>query len=109
MHTATFTQFRNNASYFLDLAEQGESIVIIRHGKPVAELKPIVANKIPSWKSAGLELSVPGMSASAEILAQREQERDFVSFFRNSPLCGLDLSLERDASFMRNIDLDDNK
>ncbi len=109
MQTTTFTEFRNNASHYLDLAEQGESIVIIRHGKPVAELKPIDSQKkIPSWKTAGLNLSVPGVSLSDEIIKQRREEKeDFVSFFRNSPLCGVDLSIERDTSSTREIDLGD--
>ncbi|MFA6036562.1 MAG: type II toxin-antitoxin system Phd/YefM family antitoxin [Legionellales bacterium] len=75
MQTTTFTEFRNNASHYLNLAEQGESIVIIRHGKPIAELKPIASNqKTPSWKSAGLDISIPGVSLSAEILKQRKEE-----------------------------------
>lgn len=77
MQTTTFTEFRNNASHYLDLAEQGESIVIIRHGKPIAELKPIASNqKTPSWKSPGLNISIPDVSLSAEILKQRKEEKN---------------------------------
>ncbi len=51
--------------------------MIIRHGKPIAELKPIDSNKkIPSWKSPGLNISIPNVSLSAEILKQRMEEKN---------------------------------
>lgn len=76
MQTTTVTEFRNNASHYLDLAEQGESIVIIRHGKSIAELKPIASSQTPSWKSPGLNISIPDVSLSAEILEQRKEEKN---------------------------------
>ena len=40
---------------------------------------------------------------------QMFEKEDVVSFFRRSPLCGIDLALERDKSPMRDINLDDKE
>jgi len=47
------SEFRANTSAMIDLVEKGETVRILRHGKPVAELVPMpaeVASKVPSWK-----------------------------------------------------------
>lgn len=41
MHTLPLSEFRANASAMLDLVEKGETIRIMRHGKPVADLVPV--------------------------------------------------------------------
>lgn len=41
MHTLPLSEFRANASAMLDLVEQGETVRIMRHGKPVADLVPV--------------------------------------------------------------------
>lgn len=53
MHIIALSEFRANASATIDLVEQGETVRILRHGKPVAQLVPVVAEepaRIPSWK-----------------------------------------------------------
>jgi prevent-host-death family protein len=53
MHTLALSEFRANASAMIDLVEKGETVRILRHGKPVAELVPIKADvpaKVPHWK-----------------------------------------------------------
>lgn len=53
MHIIALSEFRAHASAMIDLVEQGETVRILRHGKPVAELvpaKPAAPEKIPSWK-----------------------------------------------------------
>lgn len=53
MHTIALSEFRAHASAMIDLVEQGETVRILRHGKPVAELvplKPDMPVKMPSWK-----------------------------------------------------------
>ena len=70
MHSLPLSEFRANVSAMLDLVEQGETVRILRHGKPVAELVPVVdktaePDHVPSWKrpfepvvlSAGASLS----------------------------------------------------
>ncbi|MEX2049245.1 MAG: type II toxin-antitoxin system prevent-host-death family antitoxin [Gemmatimonadota bacterium] len=41
MKTATITEVRNGLSAFLDRVRQGESIVILDRGTPVARLEPV--------------------------------------------------------------------
>ena len=53
MHTIALSEFRANASAMIDLVERGETVRILRHGKPVAELVPAkatLADAVPSWK-----------------------------------------------------------
>lgn len=74
MRSITFTEFRKNASALISKVENGEIIQLIRHGKPVAEIKP-VKNKgkiLPSWKKPGLRLTIKGASLTEAILQERE-------------------------------------
>ena len=53
MHTIPLSEFRANTSAMIDLVEKGETVRILRHGKPVAELVPVKAEagaRVPSWK-----------------------------------------------------------
>lgn len=78
MRTITFTEFRKNASSFFSAVEKGEIIIVLRHGKPVAEIKPIVKETaVPSWKTPGLRLSIKGANLSAAIMEERELENIF--------------------------------
>ena len=36
MRQVSFTEFRRNAASLFDSVEQGETIVVLRHGKPIA-------------------------------------------------------------------------
>jgi prevent-host-death family protein len=77
MHTVPLSEFRANASAMIDLVEQGETVRILRHGKPVAELVPVkadVAAQVPSYKRPFeplLQLP-PGYSAVKALLDERD-------------------------------------
>lgn len=73
MKTITFTEFRRHTSSLLAEVEEGETLIILRHGKPIAEIKPFSAdgNKIPAWKQPGIKLEYPGAELSTAILAER--------------------------------------
>lgn len=79
MHTLPLSEFRAQISAMVDLVEQGETVLILRHGKPVAELRPAqMASKSgdrrPSWKQAFEPVVLPtGKSFSQAVLAEREQ------------------------------------
>jgi len=74
MKTMTFTEFRQNATSCLNAVEDGESIRILRHGKPIADLVPVKEEKkIPSWKREIDRLVIPGVSLSQEIIKEREE------------------------------------
>ncbi|MFA6034126.1 MAG: type II toxin-antitoxin system prevent-host-death family antitoxin [Myxococcota bacterium] len=74
MTTVSFTEFRQHASGLLSEVEKGETVVILRHGKPIAELVPIQASSdgTPSWKRPALRLEVTGAQLSGLIVEERE-------------------------------------
>ena len=52
VHILPLSEFRANASAMLDLVERGETVRIMRHGKPVADLVPVRAEggQAPSYQ-----------------------------------------------------------
>jgi antitoxin (DNA-binding transcriptional repressor) of toxin-antitoxin stability system len=84
MQPVQFTEFRNNASKYLDMVEQsGETIQILRSGKLVAQLVPIMGfkpgeiRKTPSWKNPSWKplptLNPTGPSVFDMLLEDRTQ------------------------------------
>jgi prevent-host-death family protein len=80
MHILPLSEFRANAAAMIDLVERGETVRILRHGKPVAELVPVRADTVsalPSYKKPFeplLQLP-PGYSAVQDLLDERENAR----------------------------------
>lgn len=76
MKTVTFTEFRKHASGVLSDVEKGESFLVLRHGKPIAEISPPSTEHPaqPSWKRPALRLTVKGVSLSSTILEERRRE-----------------------------------
>ncbi len=74
MRTITFTDFRKKASSFITEVEHGETLILFRRGKPVAEVVPFSdeALKKPSWKKPGIRLQIKGSDLSSAILQERE-------------------------------------
>ncbi|MBV5326148.1 MAG: type II toxin-antitoxin system Phd/YefM family antitoxin [Chlorobium sp.] len=76
MKTITFTEFRKNASSFVSEVEHGEVLILLRRGKPVAEVIPFSdeVRRTPSWKKPGVRLQIQGSNLSAAIIEEREAE-----------------------------------
>ena len=76
MKTLTFTEFRKHASGVLSDVEKGECFLVLRHGKPIAEICPPSAEHAaqPSWKRPRPRLTIKGASLSATILEERKRE-----------------------------------
>jgi prevent-host-death family protein len=76
MKTITFTDFRKKASGFITEVEHGESMLILRRGRPVAEVVPFTdkLKRTPSWKQPGINLQIRGSDLSSAILQERESE-----------------------------------
>ena len=74
MKMIQFTDFRKNASRYLDEVELGETLVLLRPGSPVAEIAPYTekTERIPSWKRPGIRLDIPGAELTKAILEERE-------------------------------------
>lgn len=81
MQTLALSEFRACASAMLDLVEQGETVRILRHGKPVADLVPVKPDapvKIPSWKRTIVPLNyqrADGKTIAQLIIEERENAR----------------------------------
>lgn len=63
MITLPLSEFRANASSTLDLVQQGQTVRIMRHGKPVADLVPVRASAgevdLPNWKRPFTPVQLP--------------------------------------------------
>ncbi|MDF1485591.1 type II toxin-antitoxin system Phd/YefM family antitoxin [Ramlibacter sp. H39-3-26] len=82
MHILPLSEFRANASAMLDLVEKGETVRILRHGKPVADLVPARAEaapvRVPSWKRPIEPLRyqrADGKTLAQLIIEERESAR----------------------------------
>ena len=71
MITLPLSEFRANAASTLDLVQQGQTVRIMRHGKPVADLVPVrenAADRLPSWKQPFAPVQLPaGASLSRAV------------------------------------------
>lgn len=76
MRTITFTEFRKHASDMISAVENGETIVIVRHGRPVANVSP-PTDKMSYWKRPALRLPRKNAGLSSAILEEREHENLF--------------------------------
>ena len=76
MKTITVTDFRKNISSVITQVEQGEQIVILRRGKPVAEISALSKSrtKTPAWQRPLTPLEIEGVSLSAAIIEEREED-----------------------------------
>ncbi|MCB2003669.1 MAG: type II toxin-antitoxin system Phd/YefM family antitoxin [Burkholderiaceae bacterium] len=62
MITLPLSEFRANASSTLDLVQQGQTVRIMRHGKPVADLVPVreqAGDDLPNWKRPFAPVQLP--------------------------------------------------
>jgi prevent-host-death family protein len=72
MRQATFTELRNHAKEYFDIVEAGETLRIVRNGKPIADIIPLPQD-LPSWKRRVAQpLIIDGVSLSRIILEERE-------------------------------------
>ncbi len=78
MHVVALSEFRAHASAMIDLVEKGETVRILRHGKPVAEIiacKSDAPSKVPHWKLPIEPLNIvrrDGKTGAQLIIEERE-------------------------------------
>ena len=71
MTTATITEFRNHIKEYFDTIEaKGEKVVIIRNGKPIAEVSPVEGSRPDRKPITRVKL---GFSLSDELLKDRHE------------------------------------
>lgn len=78
MQTLSLSDFRARASEMLDRVENGETVRILRHGKPVAELVPVRPETVasqPRWKMPvePLRYLKPPSKTGAELIIQERE------------------------------------
>jgi prevent-host-death family protein len=73
MTTVTLTEFRSHVSGMLTRVEHGETLVVLRHGRPIAEVFPAAreGDTPASWKKPALRLTAKGAALSSAILEER--------------------------------------
>jgi prevent-host-death family protein len=71
MRETTVTELRDHAKDYFDAVEGGETVRVLRNGKPIAEIVP-VRSGVPSSKKQGAPLAVKGLSLSREVLSDRD-------------------------------------
>jgi prevent-host-death family protein len=72
MIQATFSELRNHAKQYFDSVESGESVRVLRNGRPIADIVPI-QQELPSWKRRKAQpLVLSGVSLSKILLEERE-------------------------------------
>jgi len=71
MITVSFTELRNHAKKYFDAVDEGETIAVCRHGKPVAMLSPYGERSLDRWKLANPQW-IEGVELSKVILAERQ-------------------------------------
>lgn len=74
MKSVAFTDFRKKASDLITEVEHGETLILLRRGKPVAEIVPFSdkTQRTPAWKLPGIRLRIQGSDLSSAILEERE-------------------------------------
>ncbi|HUU43530.1 MAG TPA: type II toxin-antitoxin system prevent-host-death family antitoxin [Planctomycetota bacterium] len=78
MNTINAKQARKQLGELIDAAERGESVVITRRGKRVAEIGPVRSRrhrKMPDLSEFRASVKVNGRSMSDTVIAMRAEER----------------------------------
>ncbi len=75
MIAAQLSEFRMHTKDYLDRVEEGESVQILRHGKPIAVLIPAAEAPVSRWKTAPplIRLKGKGLSASETLIDERRK------------------------------------
>ncbi|MBL8025697.1 MAG: type II toxin-antitoxin system Phd/YefM family antitoxin [Fibrobacteres bacterium] len=73
MISTAFTEFRKHTAAYLDKVENGDTVVITRHGRPIAEVVAPTDSGSKSWKRKAIRLNIKGASLSKVLLAERSK------------------------------------
>jgi prevent-host-death family protein len=76
MIQANVREAKARLSSYLAKVEQGEEVVILRRGRPVAVLKPLEQpTRLPSLQEFRRKVKVKGLSASETLIRMRRESR----------------------------------
>lgn len=72
MRQVSFTEVRNHAKAYFDQVQAGETVRVLRNGKPIADIVPIQPD-LPSWKRHQVQpLILEGVTLSRLIIEERD-------------------------------------
>jgi prevent-host-death family protein len=72
MVKVTQTELRNHIRKYLDQVEQGETLQVLRNGKPIATVLPQRMSNKEYWRNVK-PLDIKGVSLSRAIIEEREK------------------------------------
>lgn len=74
MTTIAVAEFNRDTATLLSRVEDGESLLIMRNGKPIARVLPAkkLQKGLPGWKRKAVRLKVNGFDLSKTIIESRE-------------------------------------
>jgi prevent-host-death family protein len=76
MIQANVREAKARLSSYLAKVEQGEEVVILRRGRPIAVLKPLEQpTRLPSLQEFRRKVKVKGLSASETLIRMRRESR----------------------------------
>jgi prevent-host-death family protein len=70
-----FTEFRNNSKEYFERIEKGESYIIIRKGKPVAQILPLTPGR-PGWKRKTTRIGLSNRKKSTTDFLREERSEE---------------------------------
>jgi prevent-host-death family protein len=74
MTTVTLVEAKTHLSELLDRVEAGEAVVITRHGRPIANLSPVVQPKQPLRSLAAFRAKMPRLRKSSAVLIREMRD-----------------------------------
>lgn len=74
MTTVTLVEAKTHLSELLDRVEAGEAVVITRHGRPVANLSPVVQPKQPLRSLAAFRAKMPRLRKPSAVLIREMRD-----------------------------------
>ena len=77
MVTVTLVEAKAHLSELLDKVEAGEQVVITRHGKPVANMSPVIAAKRPFRSRAAFRARMPKLKKSGAALIREMRDEGY--------------------------------
>ena len=74
MEFLQFTDFRNKSKEFLDSVEHGNSYIIVRRGKPIAQVTPF-HETVQGWKRKVKRVTLKKPISTTALLMEERSER----------------------------------
>ena len=77
MVTVTLVEAKAHLSELLDKVESGQSVVITRHGRPVANLSPVIRPKKPLRSRAKFRARMPRLRKPSAVLIREMRDEGY--------------------------------